>query len=159
MKPIPLEAERLHAVHLMSIVQNKEIKVEDSRNVRQNPDLVNVRDVPHRGEGLLRQAGLQEDGPGLHQSELRAGSRDHVRTNERSVSHLHRGEEASLGLVVGLELGHVLHPLLLGDGPLYRGRGGRRGRGGGGLGRHAGLHSCGYHHGYWEISYTDQMTS
>ena len=145
----------LFNVHVMSIVQNKERKVEDPRNIRPSPDLVNVRDVPHRGEGLLRQAGLQEDGAGLHQSELRTGSRDHVRTNERSVSHLHRGEEASLGLVVGLELCHVLHSLLLGDGPLYRGRGGRRGRGGGGLGRHAGLHSCGYHHGYRGKSYTN----
>ena len=154
-----LEAERLHAVHLMSMVQNKERQLEDSRNVRPSPDLVDVRDVPHRGEGLLRQAGLQEDGPGLHQSELRAGSRDHVRTNEGSVSHLHRGQEPSLGLVVGLELGHVLHPLLLGDGPLYRGRGGRRGRGGGGLGRHAGLHSCDYHHGDQGKSYTNQLTS
>ena len=63
-------------------------------------DLVNVGDIPHRGQSLLSEAGLQEDGAGLDSR-----------------------QEARFGLVVGLELGHVLHPLLLGDGPLYGGRG------------------------------------
>ena len=73
-------------------------------------DLVNVGDIPHRGQSLLSEASLQEDGAGLDSC-----------------------QEACLGLVIGLELGHVLHPLLLGDGPLYGGRGGGS-RGGGGAG-------------------------
>ena len=45
-------------------------------------DLVDVREVPHRGQGLLGEAGLEEDGAGLDSC-----------------------QEASLGLVIGLEPG------------------------------------------------------